>query len=102
MFGNWHNKISKHLSKIKDDKIFDTESDAIFCIAMNNGRDVQSMYGKATTLLVLFVKAIFSNKKFERIVRDALEVVDNMRKDGITSLDDLPDPTESKADEESK
>lgn len=99
MFGNWYNKISKHLSKIKDDKTFDTENDAIFCIAMNNGENVHSMYGKAATLLILFVKAIFTNKKFEQIVRDALEVVDNMRKDGITSLDDLPDPTESKADE---
>lgn len=102
MFGNWHNKINKHLSKIKDDKTFDRENDAIFCIAMNNGRNVEFMYGKGITLLALLVKAIFTDKQFEKIVRDALKVVDNMRKDGINSLDDLPDPTESKADEESK
>jgi hypothetical protein len=102
MFGNWCNKISKHLSKIKDDKTFDRENDAIFCIAANNYRNVEFMYGRGISLLALLVKVIFTNKQFEQIVRDALEVVDNMRKDGITSLNDLPDPTESKADEEGK
>jgi hypothetical protein len=60
------------------------------------------MYGRGTSLLALLVKVIFKNKQFEQFIRDALEVVDNMRKDGINSLDDLPDPTESKVDEESK
>jgi hypothetical protein len=102
MFGNWHNKINKHLSKIKDDKTFDRENDAIFCIAANNYRNAELMYGRGISLLALLVKVIFTNKQLEEIVRDALEVVDNMRKDGITSLDNLPDPTESKVDEESK
>lgn len=100
---NWYNKISKHLSKITDDKTFDTENDAIFCIAASSGRNTEFMYyGRGITLLALLTKGIFTDKQFEKIVRDALEVVDNMRKDGITSLDDLSDPTESKADEESK